>query len=461
MSVFGVTVLPEWAQSEGVEAVLDRLQEAGVTDVATSPYVMAPDDRGGREPPADGGAGGARRLDRPLWGRRELRVRTAPSFAPDRSLYADTAYQPPEPDALTAREGATVARFVQSAKGRGLRVWLQVQSAIPPGYRVQFGGPRPKDAPLGPDGLPAPDRVDANASLAAPDVLAYGEAMLRDLAGAYPGIDGFRLDWPEYPPYAFAALFFDFSPHALAVAEAMGLDPERMRRDALAVRTFLTTGLSAATLSRAAPLDADRIAALLADHPGALDLLALKRRLCRTMLARYRAATPPALAITPQTFPPPWNLLSGFDYAAAAPFAQGVGVKFYTMHWPMILGDWARAMGGDDAPAATLATALVRATGAAASAPPTPPGFAYPGPDEPHPAPDAAIAAKMAQARAAIEGAGCVAYAFTHAYGPLTDVVRRAAVCWRASGGRMWVNRYGYLSDAKLAALGALVRRER
>ena len=82
----GITVMPEWIQVEGIEPVLDRLQRAGVTAIATSPYVMAPapDGQGGREPPADGGAGKVRLLDRPLFGRRELWVQTAPSFEADR-----------------------------------------------------------------------------------------------------------------------------------------------------------------------------------------------------------------------------------------------------------------------------------------------------------------------------------------------------------------------------------------
>lgn len=452
---FGITVLPEWFQSEGIEPVLDRLQAASATDIATSPYVMEPSEDGGREPPADAGAGGVRLLDRPLWGQRELRVRSSPSFEPERGLYEGLSYRPPEPDALTAREGETVARFIKAAKGRGLNVYLQVQSAIPPGYRVQFGGPRPEDAPLDPDGKTVPDRVDANASLAAPAVLAYGEAMLRDLARAYPAIDGFRIDWPEYPPYAFVSLFFDFSPHALAVAEAMGIDVGRMRRDAQAVRAFLTGGLGTRALETAEPIDAAVLERAFYSHPGMIDLLALRRRLSLDLLARYRAALPAAYALVPQAFPPPWHLLSGFELAGAANLVEGIGVKFYTMHWPMILGDWARAMGGGSDDAA-LAAALVRATGTGAEPPATIASFAYPGPDEPHPASSEAIAAKIAAARR--EAGNVPLYAFTHAYGPVSDVMRRAEACWQASDGRMWVNRYGYMSDEKLDAFGALVR---
>ena len=85
----GVTVMPEWIQSEGIDQVLDNLERAGVTAVATSPYVMAESDaeNAGREPPIDAGAGKVRLLDRPLWGKRELRCTTAPGYEPDRLLY--------------------------------------------------------------------------------------------------------------------------------------------------------------------------------------------------------------------------------------------------------------------------------------------------------------------------------------------------------------------------------------
>src|SRR6476469_1283500 len=86
----GITVLPEFLQVEGIDAVLDNLvMKAGANAVTTSPYVMEPADQatGVREPPDDAGAGAVRVLDRPLWGKEELFVRTAPSFVPDKTFY--------------------------------------------------------------------------------------------------------------------------------------------------------------------------------------------------------------------------------------------------------------------------------------------------------------------------------------------------------------------------------------
>ncbi|MCA9153904.1 MAG: hypothetical protein KDA38_03920, partial [Planctomycetales bacterium] len=121
--LLGVTVLPEYLQSEGIEPVLDNLARHGINAVTTSPYVMEPADEatGAREPPIDAGAGSVRLLDRPLWGRRELWVRTAPSFDPNRALYRGLKYQPPEPIALTHQQGETIDRFIAAAHARQMR----------------------------------------------------------------------------------------------------------------------------------------------------------------------------------------------------------------------------------------------------------------------------------------------------------------------------------------------------
>lgn len=469
-TVFGVTVLPEWPQSEGIDAVLDRLQEAGVTAVATSPYVMEPSPDGVREPPADADAGKVRLLDRPLWGHRAIKVRTSPSFAPDPSLYEGLPYQPATPDGLTAREGETVARFIAGAKARGMAVHLQVQAAIPPGYRVQFGGPLPEDQPLGPDGRPVTRRVDLNASLASPAILAYGRALLTDLARAYPDVDAIRIDWPEYPPYAFGALFFDFSPHALRAAEAHGIDIAPMQADMLALRDVLATGLTDGDLAIAGEAAAvlagedlaaaaARLEALLSGFPGVVRMLELKRRLVRDLLAAYRAALPNDIALVPQAFPPPFTLVSGFDFSDAAGIAQGLGVKLYTMHWPMMVRNWAEAMTAQNPKVSPdrVVAALAALTGTMDGPPGAFEDVRYPEPHEPHTAGERGMAAKIRAARAAA-GEGCPVHAFGHGYGPAKDVARRASIAWEASEGRLWMNRYGYLSDEKFALLREIVR---
>jgi hypothetical protein len=47
--------------------------------------------------------------------------------------------------------------------------------------------------------------------------------------------------------------------------------------------------------------------------------------------------------------------------------------------------------------------------------------------------------------------------AFAHTYGPIQDVVERCLIA-RSAGRPLWLNRYGYLSDAKIAALAGALR---
>ena len=88
----------------------------------------------------------------------------------------------------------------------------------------------------------------------------------------------------------------------------------------------------------------------------------------------------------------------------------------------------------------------------------------YPSPEQPHPVGAQAQRSKLQQAQAL---AGPVpVIAFAHSYGPLADVQARFALAVQASqqpgaSGQVWINRYGYLSDAKLAALGGIVQAAR
>ena len=210
----GITVMPEFIQAEGIDRVIANLKDkAGATAVATSPNVVEEADAktGSREPPIDAGAGKVRLLDRPLWGKRELFVRSEPAFEPHLSLYGGLRYQPPRPGELTRRHGKTIADFVSAARRAGLAVYFQVQAASPPGYRVQFGGPLGDDTPLLPDGRVPPRRVANNASLASPDVRAYNQALTRDPSSRLPGnrrpAGGLARVPPVFPGRCVSGLF--------------------------------------------------------------------------------------------------------------------------------------------------------------------------------------------------------------------------------------------------------------
>jgi hypothetical protein len=465
--LIGVTVLPEFIQSETVDGVLDRLQQSGVNAVTTSPYVMEPADEktGAREPPIDAGAGSVRLLDRPLWGKRELWVRTAPSFEPDRALYKGLRSQPAEPTELTKREGHVVKEFIHAAQARGIKVYFQVQAAIPPGYRVQFGGPIDEDQPRMPDGRVPARRVDKNGSLASPHIIQYEHALIRDLCRAYPELDGIRFDWPEYPPYLLDCMFLDFCDHTRAAAKRLDFDFELMRRDAAALYKKLHGGLTDADLKPWTEPDGGRFALvrLLSDHPGLGQWQRFNATLVDELLAGFRKTMNDAGAATmemaPNAFPPPWTIASGFDFRRAARHSASISVKLYGMHWAMMLrfyGDQLRQAnpGLSDT---LLVRALVRLLDIADDdGLPRLDDYRYPEPDEPHPIGPKAQARKIAQAQAA--AGDTPIHVLAHGYGPPDDFRRRLVVARDAGPHGFWINRYGYLSNEKLHILGQVVR---
>lgn len=446
----GITTMPEWVQNETIDGVLRNLtNRARVTAVTTSPYVMEPgtEKDGSREPPIDAGAGSVRLLDRTLWGKRELFVRTAPSFTPNIKHYQGLRYQPAPATDLTRRQGSLVKDFVRESKRRGLKTYLQVQAAIPPGYRVQFGGAREDDMPRLPDGRIPPRRVANNASLASPHIVQYHCALLKDLTDAYPDIDGFRVDWPEYPPYFLDDVFLDCSAHAERAAVRQGIDFKRLQADTLRLYRLLHGGLTDAMLRQRGP---HALATWMTEFPGFVDLLHLKSLLVEELLAAFRKALPPDKELIAHAFPPPLSILSGMNFARAGKHANGICVKAYTMHWLMMLRFYGDALKtANPTVNETLLTGALEHWLELSGQPGTRrlTDYRYPEPDEPHLVSDNAIAEKLTSAQRL---SSAPIFALTHGYGPLADYRRRLRVMYEASGHRVWINRYGYLSDAKL-----------
>jgi len=461
--MLGVTVFPEYIQSEGIELLLDNLlNRAPVSAVSISPYVMSlcPKEQGGeREPPADAEKGLTRLLERPLWGKKEVWVKASPSFTPNLDLYDGLRYQPSGATDETRDLGPIISEFIPAAQSRGLKVYFQIQSAIPPGYRVQFGGPIGDDRPLLPNGTEPDQTLDNNGSLASPHILEYGAALTTDLLQNYPEIDGIRIDWPEIPPYFLESIFTDFGPHVEQFARANGYDFDGIRELATAAYNRFFGGLSNQDLQAYIQSPDSLISDLEVSEEGAQ----LKSMIVANLLKRFREAMDTAgakeKALIPSAFPSPWNQLSGFDYKIGGEIASAISCKYYTMHWPMMLRNYSDALirHSPNLSHKLLADCLCRAFEAVSPVPDSSDAFQYPAPQDNHIVSHTALTEKQKLLES--ECTSAPVWPLTHAYGPIDDMVARARAVFSVSKKRLWINRYAYLTDEKLSALGAMMKK--
>jgi len=457
----GITVLTDFILNEGVEGVLDNIAgTAGAVAVACNPTVTAPgsEGNGSWQPPADAGAS-VRLFDRPLWGKRELWVRSGPSFEPQTEFYADTPYRPRRANDLTEKDGGIVDQFLAAAHARGLEVYFQVGAVQPPGLRLE-------DTPRLPDGACPRNRMAATGSLASEAIRAYNRAYVRDLLERYPTVDGLRIDWPEYPCYQLDEAFQDFGAPVRAWAEAHGFAFDAIQQDVQAFRSYLLSGLRNEDLELLAGPDRGLYPLLsyLGRFPGLLEWFRLKAALSADLVREWQEALTewagPEKKLSANAFMPPYSFVTGMDFAQVAPYTDSISAKLYTMHWALMVRFWGDALltanpGLDEG---LLVRALVHlmdlSEGGAA---PCLADYDYPGPDAPHPIPNEPQVRKVRQVAAAI-GDTAAFYALVHGYGPVEDFRRRLSLVLETPAQGVWINRYGYLSDAKLAAIGEVWR---
>jgi hypothetical protein len=473
--LLGITVLPEYFQAEGAAQVIANCVEtAHANAITTSPYVMrqvAPTGQalGQREPPIDAGAGGVRLLDRPLWGKRELFVETAPAFSPSATLYRGLKYQPPGVSELTRDQQHHIHEALKLADENNLKTYMQVQAAIPPGYRVQFADTYPEDLPLLPNQQPVLDRVAANASLANEDILQYHSALVVDLCNQYPSLTGIRVDWPEYPPYRLDSAFLDFSPSVEEFATP------RIGASFASIRQSISAFYDAVH-SNPQPVLSDPLLQDIIDSPRPWNLLAerfsqyaitewlqLKRDIVFNYISKLREALDSNghrdKQLVPHAFPPPFNSMSGFDFARIAPLADHIPVKLYTMHWAMIARfylDQIRSHNPQLTESLLISAVFKLLQISDEPAPAKISAVKYPVPSEPHLTSEKVQKEKIAVAQSAAGNTPIVP--LVHGYGPVDDTINRLRIGLQSSNNRIWVNRYGYLSDEKLTKLGELLQ---
>jgi len=451
----GITVLGDFILSEGVENVLRNLHRVGASAVATNPTVTAPaaEGTGSFQPPIDAGSS-PRVFDRPLFGQRSLWVRSGVSYEPNAEFYVDSPYQPREPNDLTEEHGPVIGEFITAAKEAGLKVYLQVGA-------VQPSGLRDEDRPLLPDGELPTNRMAETASLASSAVRAYNRAYVRDLFAAYPEIDGFRPDWPEYPCYTFAEVFQDFSPHVERWAMSHGIGMAGIRRSVSTYYRQLRGELTNDVLRNLPSTGV--LEAIVERLPDVGRWLKLKEALSCDCLRHWRQIISESggtgKELSANAFMPPYSRITGFDFSGAADICDAVSPKLYTMHWSQMVNFWGEVLlrenpGLDETLLTNVLAHLMAFDDRDEDR--TLADFGYPAPDEPHPIPDEPQRRRLEEVLALVGGKTAVT-PLVHGYGPVDDFRRRLKLVAESPVDGVWINRYGYLSDEKLDAIAATV----
>jgi len=452
----GITVLGDYILSEGLENVLANLKRVGATAVATNPTVTAPADEntGSFQPPIDAGSS-PRVFDRPLFGKTSLWVRGGPSYTPNAKFYQDSPYGPRKANDLTETHGAVIGEFIQAARSAGIQVFFQVGAAQPTGLRDE-------DRPQLPGGELPQNRVADTANLASEAMRTYNRAYVRDLVAAYPEITGFRPDWPEYPCYTLGECFQVFGPQTETWAREHGYDYSAVRESVNDFYEKLHGRVTNAQLER-----------ILSDSfsedswpTGIREWLELKRELSLDLLADWRAILDEAggadLQLSANAFMPNYTKLTGFDFAGVAAICSAVSPKLYTMHWSQMVEFWGKPIlennpGLDERLLVDVLCGLmgIHTAGEANRRKFSLSDYGYPAPDEPHPISSEVQTQKIADVCHRVSGKAMVT-PLVHGYGPLEDFERRLNLVADSPADGVWINRYGYLSDEKLAAISRI-----
>lgn len=265
-------------RQEGIDAVLDKAQGAGI---------------------------GALLLG-------DLVIEGSPAFEPDPGYYSGLSAKPPQVTAEVRPKAEAFRRAVERAKARGLRLYLHDWGQSIPG----MGG---------------------RGCLNDPAALEFGLARTRDARRAFPEIDGFVLDGPEFgyeiEPGHRSDLFGCLCETCAEVAEKDGFDIDLMRRG----RDFLKEALKRIDVASArrfleCELALTDVLDFLVAHPDLYEWFRFKAHSIVKLLSAYRDCIKEmdeALAIACGPRLPAFAPLTGYNYRLIAPILDFFCPKLY------------------------------------------------------------------------------------------------------------------------------------
>lgn len=475
----GIVLTAAEVAHEGVDTVLDTIAGVGANAVSVFPgsFVLASPNEGVREPPLDI-EGSNRILDRPLWGRRVRYVKGYSSYLPDPEVWRDVPFPPPPvrptgdtPANAGPREDLAAA-VIRGARDRGLDPYVAISPTLLPGLPGGQSLSSGRDEPVAQDRLVRVDGSTPTRAIAGqgcvnnPRIQALARARVTETLLHYREASGVFIDWVEYTCYLPEDIFCCFCPHCARTAEQAGLDWDAIRRGVMELFTGLQdlcdADLDRVVAERPASI-VDALAVLTRSSDAARsaghELMRFKARSVTAYFASVRELADRLgvpIEIGANAFCAPWNVVTGADIPTLTDVVDVVRCKLFTFHWPMMtrwLCQWLMELSPALTPQRVLQAAQViyDVPAPADDHRSRVSDFQMPEPDEPHPITMSALADKLTRAVAGT-GPRARTEAYLHSYRPVAEFERLLDATSGIAAGT-WIQRYGYLSDDKLAVL--------
>ena len=433
-------------QYNDIDSVLDAMKGIGIHRIAVSSqaFMETGNPADNRLPPLDLD-GEKRVLERPFpdgshvkYGRRYL------PFEPDLSLFKNTTYKPSSSMIPSGKIPCDVLENVfRKAKDKGISVTISIPSEKVSGHI--------DDYPIDPFGKEHIPQISGKGCINSGNVLNYYIAMSSEIVKRYHP-DRIMLDWVEYTNYFFSDNLICFCPDCEKKAIGHGFDFEKMRNSASKVFS------SIASMDNVPDADGKGWMEIWESlSPGISELFRFKTQSCMDFVSAIRASLDAIGAydtgIQISCFAPPMNIGTGLDYAKLASISPTIEIqpKIYRFHWALMTKWYAEELAGINGKISPdrwlpFVKSMLGVTDSSDSIS----HYNMPGPDEIGAIDYQSELEKISE----IERLGQTGVTYRiHGYGPEELFSRRISRANAGSISMCSVQRYGYLSDNKLAML--------